>query len=126
MKLPLRERRRLQTELEIQRATLSLAQEQGFDNVTTEAIADRAGISPRTFFNYYPNKEAAAVGRPPGFPEHAKAVFQAGQGPIRDDLRNLLVAHLDQLAERLDIVQRIGDLWRENGKVKWMLDTEID
>ena len=30
---------------------------QGFDNVTTEAIAEAIGISPSTFFRHVPSKE---------------------------------------------------------------------
>ena len=82
MKLPLRERRKIQTALDIQRATLALAQEVGFDHVTTEAIAERAGISPRTFFNYYTNKEAAAVGIKPHFPEDALNLIANGTGAM--------------------------------------------
>ncbi|MCP3877409.1 MAG: TetR/AcrR family transcriptional regulator, partial [Sulfitobacter sp.] len=49
----------------IQLATLDLAVKKGLENVTTEEIAATTGISTRTFFNYYTNKETAAVGAPP-------------------------------------------------------------
>ena len=51
MTLPLRERRRQETALLIQRATLELAMENGLDAVTTDAIAAASGVSTRTFFN---------------------------------------------------------------------------
>ncbi|MEZ0362780.1 TetR family transcriptional regulator [Mycobacterium sp. pUA109] len=57
----LRERRRRQTKLEIHDAALRSARERGFDNVTVEEISSAAGVSPRTFFNYFPNKESAIV-----------------------------------------------------------------
>ena len=126
MKIPLCERRRLETALEIQRATLALAEEQGFEHVTTEAIAERAGVSPRTFFNYYSNKEAAAVGHPPGFPDEAKAAFVRSTGPLRQDLLVILKANVEQLEERQDIIVGLGRLWRESGRVKWTIDTEIE
>ena len=122
MAASLRERRRQQTELDIQRATISLALEQGLDHVTTEAIADRAGISPRTFFNYYPNKEAAVVGHPPDFPDCAREAFVSGQGNLRDDLRILLMSNLQQMETRPDIIRGIGELWKENARVRWMLE----
>lgn len=126
MKIPLRERRRQETALEIQRATLMLAREHGFDHVTTEAIAERAGISPRTFFNYYTNKEDAVVGHPPGFPEEARAAFAEGRGPLQEAVHALLRAHLDQLEVQQDVILGIGDLWRENGRVRWLLDTRME
>lgn len=126
MAASLRERRRQQTELDIQRATISLALEQGLDHVTTEAIADRAGISPRTFFNYYPNKEAAVVGHPPDFPDCAREAFVTGQGNLRDDLRILLMSNLRQMENRPDIIRGIGELWKENARVRWMLELEIE
>lgn len=126
MATSLRERRRQQTELDIQRATISLALEHGLEHVTTEAIADRAGISPRTFFNYYPNKEAAVVGHPPKFPEEACEAFVAGTGEMRDDLRILLMTNLEQMKTRPDIIRGIGELWKENARVRWMLELEIE
>ncbi|MDN5796633.1 MAG: TetR/AcrR family transcriptional regulator [Intrasporangium sp.] len=59
----LRERKKRETLLAIHRAALDLVEEHGFDAVTTEQIADRAGVSPRTFFNYYPSKDGAVLGR---------------------------------------------------------------
>lgn len=58
----LRERKKLQTRLALHRAALGLVDEHGFDAVTTDQIAARAGVSPRTFFNYFPTKESAVLG----------------------------------------------------------------
>ena len=44
---------------------LDLIQHNGLERVTVEEISARANISPRTFFNYFPSKEAAAVGDAP-------------------------------------------------------------
>lgn len=59
----LRERKKRETLLAIHRAALGLVEEHGFDAVTTEQIAERAGVSARTFFNYYPSKDSAVLGR---------------------------------------------------------------
>ncbi|WEO78029.1 helix-turn-helix domain containing protein [Cryobacterium sp. SO2] len=58
----LRERKRLATRREIQRAVLTLCSQRGIDKVTVEEISRSADISPRTFFNYFASKDSALVG----------------------------------------------------------------
>jgi AcrR family transcriptional regulator len=89
-KSTLRDRRRLQTLREVQRAALSLALRHGYDTITTEMIAAEAGISQRTFFNYYLNKHAAIVGEAPSFDEETVAWFRASSGPLLGDLLQAL------------------------------------
>ncbi|MHA7241438.1 TetR/AcrR family transcriptional regulator [Arthrobacter sp. TMS1-12-1] len=60
--VPLRERRRAETWAEIHEAAALLAVEGGIGHTTIEAIAGRAGVSPRTFFNYFRSKEDAVLG----------------------------------------------------------------
>ena len=43
----------------LQDAALSLFWEQGFDSTTAAQIADRAGVTERTFFRYFPDKREA-------------------------------------------------------------------
>jgi AcrR family transcriptional regulator len=58
----LRERKKRETRKALNLAALDLVEEKGFGAVTTEEIAARAGVSARTFFNYFPSKEAAVIG----------------------------------------------------------------
>lgn len=57
----LRTRRRLDTHQEIHRVALELFEEQGVRETTVQQIADRVGISTRTFFRYFASKEQAAL-----------------------------------------------------------------
>ena len=60
--LGLRERKRLATRREIQRAVLTLCAQRSIDKVTIDEISRVADISPRTFFNYFASKDSALVG----------------------------------------------------------------
>jgi AcrR family transcriptional regulator len=79
----LRERKKLATREALGLAALHLCAERGLDNVRVEDIASAAGVSPRTYNNYFSSREEAicAVGverakrvggalkaRPPGEP----------------------------------------------------------
>ncbi|HEX3786701.1 MAG TPA: TetR family transcriptional regulator [Pseudonocardiaceae bacterium] len=59
----LRERKKQQTRAALSLAALRLAVERGLDNVLVEDIAALAGVSPRTFNNYFANKAEAIVWR---------------------------------------------------------------
>ncbi len=52
-----RERRRLQTQERIRSVAFELFRSRGFEETTVDEIAAAAGISRRTFFNHFPNKD---------------------------------------------------------------------
>ncbi len=122
MTLSLRAKRRQETEIQIQKATLELAMKNGFDNVTTDEIAATSGVSTRTFFNYYPNKEAAAIGHPPAFTEAQMDSLRNGTGPIGVELKHFLDSHIAALSEREDIIRMVGKVLRSNDKARGILE----
>lgn len=79
--VPLRERNRLETWALVHDRASAMALEVGLGKTTVEAIAEAAGISKRTFFNYFATKEDAVLGtQPPTLPEEAVAAFRADGG----------------------------------------------
>jgi AcrR family transcriptional regulator len=57
----LRERKKHATRKALREAALRLAMERGPDNVRIDDIADAAGVSPRTYNNYFSSREQAIV-----------------------------------------------------------------
>ncbi|MGA1837327.1 TetR family transcriptional regulator [Herbiconiux sp. 11R-BC] len=62
--LPLRERKKVETRAAIHEAALRLVAENGVEHASVDAICSEAGVSTRTFFNYFPSKVSAVVGLP--------------------------------------------------------------
>lgn len=57
----LRERKKAATRQALHQAAVRLAIAHGADKITVEAVADEAGVSRRTFSNYFANKEEALL-----------------------------------------------------------------
>jgi len=57
----LREQKKARTRSDLIDAAYDLIREHGMAAVTAEAVSDRAGVSRRTFFNYFPSVESVLV-----------------------------------------------------------------
>src|ERR1700728_4138151 len=88
----LRERKKLATRRLLRRAALDLVAERGLSSVTVEDIAEAADVSPRTFFNYFPSKEAALFGGDPDRAAdlRARSTNPAPSSPALDARRAVL------------------------------------
>src|SRR5689334_19161141 len=59
----LRERKKAETRAALGWAAIRLSVERGYDHVRVEDIAEAAGVSPRTFNNYFSSKAEAIASR---------------------------------------------------------------
>lgn len=95
-----RERRKRSTRRALRHAALDLGLQHGLAAVSVEAIASRAGVSTRTFFNYFDTKEDAALLQVFTVTEAELADFASG--PADDtwpDLAQLFTTDLESAAE---------------------------
>ncbi|WP_405840482.1 TetR/AcrR family transcriptional regulator [Streptomyces sp. NBC_01518] len=109
----LRERKKARTRAALASAAMRLALERGVENVTAEAIAEAADVSPRTFRNYFSGKEEAIVAElvdGMGYIAEALRARPAGE-PLWESLRHALMfsaslppEQLDQLAVKVRMV----------------------
>lgn len=100
----LRERKKAETRRALSSAALRLAQDLGPDGVTIEAIADAAGVSPRTFFNYFSSKDDAIVGIAPSESSELvdDLVAQPEDASPLDALRGMCLAAATRLEPMAD------------------------
>lgn len=97
----LRERKKAATRAALGDAAWSLCVEHGYDGVTVEQIARAAGVSLRTFFNYFSSKEEAVMAGDKQTAETFVREFAARprEEPVlvalREALRSMYPAHVD-------------------------------
>lgn len=110
----LRERKKSQTRRALHTAALRLIDEQGLEQTTVEQICRDADVSPRTFFNYFPSKAAAALDLPDQvIDDEAVARFRAADGRLVDALADAFASNADLHAERSrmkDLITRRPEL----------------
>ncbi len=93
-----RDRKKLETREALERAALSLVAERGLAGVTVEDIAEAVDVSSRTFFNYFPSKEDALIGRDPAAEVALRERLAATPPgvPVLQALRTVLLAEAER------------------------------
>ena len=101
----LRERKKLATRLAIHQAALQLVSERGLDGVSVDDIADRAEVSPRTFFNYFGTKVDALLGLDPASAQHQVDAFLArpASESAPEALRAVALEQAAEMAEETEL-----------------------
>jgi AcrR family transcriptional regulator len=94
--LGLRERKKLETRETLVKVAVRLAVERGMENVTVDDIAAEAGVSARTFFNYFPSKE--------------DAVLQPDPDPVAE--ARVIADAFENAPKELTPVQALAKAWR--------------
>jgi AcrR family transcriptional regulator len=101
----LRERKKLATRLALHEAALRLVAERGLEHVSVDDIAERADVSPRTFFNYFSSKDDAVLGLDPDSSAQQVSAFLArpsDETPVQA-LRAVTHAQAKEMATDTDL-----------------------
>ncbi|WP_190079573.1 TetR/AcrR family transcriptional regulator [Streptomyces longisporoflavus] len=101
----LRERKKRATRAALADAAVRLAAEHGAENVTVEAISSAAGVSPRTFFNYFDSHDEAFLMLDEEVGERIRRTVRQAPAelPVLDVLREAFAAELVDIEERHEI-----------------------
>jgi len=113
----LRERKRRATHRAIQMAVLTLVRERGIEKVTVDDISRVANVSARTFFNYFPSKDAAFVGETPGLASEVDVESFVNGGPGGDmltQLAALLAANMQRTEADHELYQLRREVMKDN------------
>ncbi|KZC96326.1 TetR/AcrR family transcriptional regulator [Clavibacter tessellarius] len=97
----LRERRRAATSATLTTLARRLTAERGLAGFTVEEVCEQAGVSRRTFFNYFASKEDAVFGRPARLDTaDLEEAFVAAGKPSRATSPDLLATLADLCLQR--------------------------
>lgn len=95
-----RERKVAETRAAILEAAQRLIAENGFEETTIERIAEEADIAPRTFFRYFPTKEAVLFAELDSARDDLIAALE--RRPADEDVLESIAIVLHHFAEQVD------------------------
>ncbi|MFG2946222.1 TetR/AcrR family transcriptional regulator [Streptomyces adustus] len=108
----LRERKKLATWQSIRDAALDLIDRRGFESVSLDDIAEAAGVSRTTLFNYFASKEAIVLDPAPQDPRRWRSLMaDRPQGePLWVSLQSVYLGYLATFSDSLVTQKRLMDL----------------
>ena len=104
-----RERKKRQTRDALALASRRLFAEHGYQATTIADVAHEAGVSPRTFFSYFPSKEAVLFAPVEGVIADIEHELEHGDGPAFDILRSWVVDHEPWFTQELPALHVLLD-----------------
>ena len=96
----LRERKKRLMRQQLSDTATWLFLERGFDAVRVSEIAEACGVSEKTVFNYFPNKEALLLDREDAMAESIRAAIGSEALSPVVGMQNAILADIGELAER--------------------------
>lgn len=111
--------RREQTARTISLCAQRLADEHGLDGFTMDQLAEEAGVSRRTLFNYFPGKIDAVLG-PDEPPDRELVAPFAANGPTGDlveDIRLMVFGYLESKEADAETMARFRRLIRSDARI---------
>ena len=108
----LRSRKREHTRRALTDAAYAMVRDSGVEGLTAEGVADRAGVSRRTFFNYFPSVESVLTASLTEFFASLGACLEAR--PADEDVLDSALAVVtdpgdDALLERIAVLAAAGE-----------------
>jgi AcrR family transcriptional regulator len=103
----------------ITRCAQALAEERGIDGFTMDDVAECAGVSRRTLFNYVPGKLDAVLGAPPDPDPSRLSEFVAGgpTGRLGEDVKAVFAALLESKGMAREDVARVHRLIASDARI---------
>lgn len=119
----LREAKKAQTRSALSGAALDLVSTRGYEATTVEAIAQAAGVSVRTFHNYFPGKAAALANLAADLvgEYHDELRAQPDEASCSDALRDAWRAMLDRYREDVAVLSVLIDAVESNPDLRGYL-----
>jgi AcrR family transcriptional regulator len=104
--LGLRQRKQSKTREALIRAAWELFGRQGYEATTVEQIAEAAEVSRRTYFRYFPTKEAVVYARREARLARFRRLLAGHSGPAQSVRSALLELAADSMRDRAELLEQ--------------------
>lgn len=104
---------------------LDLILERGYSAVTMDDVAEHAGVSRRTVFNYFPSKADMLGFLPMPVTEAESVLIASDELPFFDSLRELFRERFSRIALASTYFRHVKEILCENPEVRPILDKSL-